>query len=142
VESRNDEKHMFFGGVQAVERLKIVLVDLLEIFCSQDGARSRIFVVPCDFMGTSVYRFETQTELCGELFWQHLSRLRRELRAIDDACPESDSFTYTAVASDELFSEIDQVIMQPRVDDRVDSVDTEIGQLHHLTRVRSLFLRP
>jgi hypothetical protein len=99
--STNDEKHIFVSGKFALRYLENVVTELLE------GAhafklRIRLFVVPCNFAGTAAYRSDDQTEIQGERFWEHYSRIARHAKSREPKAFEGDGFV--AIATEKLIA--------------------------------------
>lgn len=90
--SGNDEKHLFFSGKFAARWLMQFLESLMIELRSTPAVRIRAHVLPCNFVGTAVYRYMDDAEVTGERFWEHGSRLRKQLREIERTHDGAGSF--------------------------------------------------
>src|SRR3989339_1729312 len=72
VESKNDEKHIFFHGQGRVSATLKTIASLISITKQNPGVRFRAILLPCDFTGDS-YASSTPTsaEVEGEVFLTH-----------------------------------------------------------------------
>lgn len=130
--SFNDEKHIFFSGEFSMRHLVQVLDALLDC-AGTSGVSVRVLLVRTDFAGGSrAYRYEGDSEVSGETFWEHLSRLRKGLRSIEDDVMVGSSFL--AVAG-ELYKEIESEIGMHWQKSVRHDVASEIAGLTRVTQV-------
>jgi hypothetical protein len=138
--STNDCKHVFIGGTDAFLFLEEALKSLVASLRSSPGQRFRIYLVPCGFVGSSAYRTEWDTEISGERFWEHWSRLAKAGKQFEDQLPRDLSFLL--VATDSLISRL-HIPPDVEWDSPTDSsVKTEIEMLGRETKVRWGSVRP
>lgn len=130
--STNDCKHIFLGGGQAL-RLAEEIVTMLIEGASSFGMLVRVYFVPCNFVGSTVYRQGVDPEVKGELFWEHWSRVTKK-------CSTFEAHTtlghFLLIAADELVSLFrlgDQLCWDELHDDLVTS---EIAFQNRQTAVR------
>lgn len=90
--STNDCKHIFIGGPGAWRILHECIADLASAMEAYPRCAMRIHVVPCNFMGTGVYRHECETEPSGKKFWEHWSRITKAAKPLEDGLPDGKSF--------------------------------------------------
>ncbi len=102
--STNDCKHIFIGGTDAFGLLEETVDLLMTSLKSSPGQRFRIYVVPCGFAGSNAYRTEWDTEVSGERFWEHWSRLSKTGKEFENTVPQTDSFLL--VATEELIGRL------------------------------------
>jgi hypothetical protein len=96
-DSTNDCKHVFIGGPSATALLNEVLHHLTASLEAFGTLRLRIYVIPCNFAGSSTYRMEWDTEVSGDRFWEHWSRLQRGAKEFEEASGKVNSFLLVAV---------------------------------------------
>lgn len=97
--STNDCKHVFIGGTSAGLFLQQVINLLARALEAVLSMRLRIYVVPCNFVGTTAYRQEWDTEVSGDRFWEHWSRLVRAGKEFEKQVDAASSFLLVAVES-------------------------------------------
>jgi hypothetical protein len=85
-QSSNDCKHLFVSGKFASRYVNGLLEGLCQAAIASEDVRLRLYALPCDFAGTSAYRREGETEVCGETFWEHWSRLLKAGAALEKEC--------------------------------------------------------
>jgi hypothetical protein len=102
-DSSNDSKYMFFSGKLCRRFVENSIKFLVEA-AGDIGLRVRIEVVPCNFLGTSVYRFHHRSEVEGEVFWEHYSRLHKGVSDLEKGRALSGSTLF--VATDKLHNEL------------------------------------
>ncbi len=102
--STNDCKHVFVGGPSATELLQQVLTLLTSALEAIGSVHLRIYILPCNFAGTTAYRTEWDTEVSGERFWEHWSRLLKAGKHLEESIGPSKTFLLVAV--DDLIDRI------------------------------------
>jgi hypothetical protein len=96
--------------------------------------KARIYVVPCDFVGTRVYRRAGDNEMRGERFFEHWSRVMRRAGELKRLIPGDSNFflvaTHDLIQSLQLPSKLSWTNQQDVV------VNSEIAFLNRDTPVR------
>jgi hypothetical protein len=95
--STNDCKHIFIGGTSAGLFLQEVLYLLTKGLEAVPTINLRIYVLPCNFVGTTAYRQEWDTEVSGDRFWEHWSRLLKAGKKHEESIGSSKTFLLVAV---------------------------------------------
>jgi len=131
--STNDCKHAFLRGVNArkwAEKIIGMLVTAADSF----GMLVRIYVVPCTFAGSIVYRQGLAPEIKGPRFWEHWSRVAKKCATFESKAKANSHFLL--VATEELIQRL-QIIPPLRWESVLDaSVESEIEFLNRQTSVR------
>jgi|GEM_PF-6643578 len=90
VESKNDEKHIFFVGKDRVVATLKAIGSLVNIARQCPGVRFRAALIPCDFTGDSyASSSESSAEVEGEVFLVHFDRLKKEIASVEDTFNDS-----------------------------------------------------
>jgi len=132
--STNDMKHVFFSGKFARSYLENVLDMLLDAAKAFSDVALRIYIVPCNFAGTSAYRREFDTEIMGERFWEHWSRIHVAGSMIEGGYDKNKSFLL--IATDEFIKSFRLPYKIKWLGVKEDSLTSEIELLTKTTRVR------
>ena len=104
--STNDCKHVFVGGTSAGTFLSEVLYLLTKALeAVPPPINLRVYVLPCNFVGTTAYRQEWDTEVSGDRFWEHWSRLLKTGKKCEEAIGTGKTFLLVAV--EELIQRIE-----------------------------------
>jgi hypothetical protein len=131
--STNDCKHAFLRGVNARvcgEKIIRMLVSASDSF----GMLVRIYVVPCTFVGSVVYRQGLNPEIKGQRFWEHWSRVAKRCATFEPK-PAANSH-FLLVATEELIQRL-QITLPLRWEATSDvSVESAIEFLSRQTLVR------
>jgi hypothetical protein len=77
--AKDDEKHIFFTGTRNLAWLREA-TRILFARCAASGARVRAIAIPADFAGIAAYRYRNDPTVDSEPFWEHLSRVKKQLR--------------------------------------------------------------
>lgn len=86
VESKNDEKHIFFVGKDKNIATIKSLGALINIAKQFPGVRFRAAIIPCDFTGDSyASSSKASAEVEGEVFLTHFDRLKKQVRVEEGA---------------------------------------------------------
>jgi hypothetical protein len=102
--SSNDCKHVFFSGKFAARHMAQTITMLVEVASAAGGVRTRMYAVPCRFAGTSAYRLMADTEVRGDRFWEHLSRVVKKGKVLEDELEKNNAGSMLFVLTDELKS--------------------------------------
>ena len=132
--SSNDAKHVFLGGTDSFQLLNESIGVLLAALEAFPGLSLRIHTVRCDFVGSSAYRYEMDTEIRGPRFWEHWSRLVKSASALEDKVAGKDSFLL--VAGDAL---IERLVISDKarwINAQEEMLKSEIELLSFSTKVR------
>ncbi len=81
--AKDDEKHIFFAGTRNLSWVRETLKILLRR-AQVHGVLVRIIALPADFAGIPAYRFKNEATVDGEQFWEHLSRVKSQLRKMEE----------------------------------------------------------
>jgi hypothetical protein len=136
LDSTDDEKHVFLGGPHALAELKATLGLVLETCFAYPDIHLRIQVAPCNFSGGGAYRGPTDTEVHGTAFWEHMSRLRPQIKqAYEPRRGERSTLSVVTSGLRQTFSLPAQVHSSDIVDEEF---DTQIAGLHLPTRVTTM----
>lgn len=100
--SSNDCKNVFFGGSYTKVYLEKTFKMLIEMSSSFHDIQLRIYILPCAFAGTKAYRYEGDTEVTGERFWEHFSRLLKASSKFEEEYIKESSFVL--IATEDLFN--------------------------------------
>jgi hypothetical protein len=73
--SLNDCKHIFISGKFGLRHAEDCVARLLTLARDYAGLYLRIYVLPCNFVGSDVFRYQNGHEVNGPRFWEHFSRL-------------------------------------------------------------------
>jgi hypothetical protein len=96
--------------------------------------RVRLYAVPCNFAGTSVYRQGFDPEMRGLRFWEHWSRVAKAANKFEETVSGDKSFLL--LATEDLISSL-KLPFQLQWDTTVDTeVSSEIEYLLRHTKVR------
>jgi hypothetical protein len=95
--STNDCKHIFLGGPRPLSRAEDVIA-MLAGTATSFGMLVRIYLVPCNFAGTSAYQQGFDPEVKGERFWEHWSRVAKKCAAFEPKPPATGHFLLVATA--------------------------------------------
>jgi hypothetical protein len=80
--SKDDEKNIFFSG----PRCFTALMETLRLLLSEAHLRRvrlRLIALNTDFAGYPAHKFDQKPSVDGEAYWEHSSRLKRELRKLE-----------------------------------------------------------
>jgi len=91
-ESDNDGKNIFFSGKMARHYVEECIRRLLELTDSFPGIHLRIYVLPCNFVGSDAFRYEGGVEVKGQRFWTNWSRVLKSGKPLETAVGLSSSF--------------------------------------------------
>lgn len=131
--SYNDEKHIFVGGRFARRHLVQVLEMLREATQAIGGVRVRMILVPTTFVGSSAFLWQGDAEVSGERFLEHLSRLKKKCRELEERWELVGSFV--SVADDRLIRGLEGEGLFEGRGFQQEEVQTEIEGLSSSTRV-------
>ena len=106
--STNDEKHIFLRGPRALRHVEQLVDALFTTAHVWPHVRIRVFATQCNFMGTPVYRGETDTEVKGRHFWEYWSRVKQGAKGYETRCANGESFL--GVVSTDLARQIVRVM--------------------------------
>ena len=95
--STNDCKHVFVGGTSATLYLHRVIQLLLNAMEAVPTICLRVYVVPCNFAGSSAFRQEWDTEISGDRFWEYWSRLMKGSKKFEEESGPREPFLLVAV---------------------------------------------
>ena len=130
--SIDDAKHVFLNGKFA-HRYIVQILSMLLKRSNSLNVKMRIYIVPCNLSGTSVYRWESDTEVIGETFWEHWSRLYRDCSQYESSFIQDSSFlvitTSELIERLQIYDEIKQVNLKET------AIASEIGLLTKTTKV-------
>ena len=98
--STNDCKHILIGGPSSMKLLHETVACLQHALEAYPMCSMRIHLVPCAFANTTVYRQEFGTEADGKRFWEHWSRVAKQLSSFEATLHLGQSFL--AIASERL----------------------------------------
>lgn len=132
--SKNDMKHVFFNGKFARRYVEDVVAMLLEGTKALPNVRVRIYIVPCNFVGTSAYRRESDTEVIGERFWEHWSRLLKTGSSLEKCCGQD--YSFLLVATKELSGNFKIPDGVKWLNPRKEDITSEIELLTRTTEVQ------
>jgi hypothetical protein len=135
--SENDEKHVFVRGKLSLTLTQQVLKTLLEVCKTLKPIRLRIYLIACNFAGTAAYRQDTDTEISGERFWEHWSRVKKACGELEkQAVADHRNLSFLVIASEDLNKSL--ILPEPIswVAPRRRQVVSEIGLLSRKTLVR------
>ncbi|MEO0108451.1 MAG: hypothetical protein ABIK62_04685, partial [candidate division WOR-3 bacterium] len=138
--SMNDCKHIFVGGNGARSNTIYVVRMLLDQLRYHPEVRARIYVVPCRFVGVTTYRLEQDTEVEGQRFWDHWSRLKKAGDGLEAQVAVDSSFLL--VATDELIQEFKRQFLKSWRSPTSSAISTEAELLTKTTTVCYGQLRP
>ena len=93
------------GGTSAGTFLSEVLYLLTKALEAVPPINLRVYVLPCNFVGTTAYRQEWDTEVSGDRFWEHWSRLLKTGKKCEEAIGTGKTFLLVAV--EELIQRIE-----------------------------------
>jgi hypothetical protein len=131
--STNDCKHVFVRGVNS-PALVSNIVEAITVAAATFKMMARIYVIPCGFAGSTVYRQGSNAEMQGTRFWEHWSRLSKRCSDFEPKNPASSSFLL--VATRELVGSL-KLSGKMRWTNRQDQVvNSEIEFLNRDTPVR------
>ncbi|GEM_PF-7086053 len=82
MDSKDDEKLLFFSGNRTMQRLKVSVLRLLNTAKAQ-GLCVRICILPAGFAGIEAHRYIPYRTVQGESFWTHFRELEKELKALE-----------------------------------------------------------
>ncbi len=132
--SMNDMKHIFVNGKFAQRHLTDALSMLLQGTLAYPVVRLRIYLVPCNFVGTSAFRRELAPEIQGERFWEHWSRLQKKVSLLESQFADDKSFLLVAT------SELGKVLNLPSsiewINRKKSTISSEIELLSKDTAVQ------
>lgn len=131
--STNDRKHVFFGGKFARRYVEDVVRMLLEGTAALPSVQVRIYIIPCNFAGTGAYRRESDTEIVGERFWEHWSRLLEACSSFEK-CRQG--YSFLLVATEKLITDFRIPSGAKWVEPKEDDIVSEIEMLARTTKVR------
>lgn len=100
ITSTNDCKHIFLHGKYAKRYCDNIMGFILSSAMASDGVRIRVYCAPCDFAGSSAYRYFNETEVVGERFWEYLSRVSKKARDLEDAVRTADDCFLMIIGGD------------------------------------------
>ena len=80
VHSDDDEKHLFFSGNASRRWLEQAIQVLSE---DREGIKCRVIGIRTDFAGEGAHNFEQDPMIRPKRMWEHLSRLKMELKKIE-----------------------------------------------------------
>jgi len=132
--SMNDSKHIFFAGKFVRRVMEDVLQTLLSGAASLVDIRLRVYLVSCSFAGSRAYRCDGDTEISGEQFWEHWSRVRGECTQFERHCPTDVSFL--AVAGADLVQSLEMPRGIQWIEPTEGEVTSAIAGSSRRTRVR------
>jgi len=130
--SKNDEKHIYFSG-QRSQRYVLNVLDALLESANALNIFLRIILVPTGFVGSRAYRWRNEVEVSGERFLEHLSRLKKACRAIEDERAHRSEGSFVAVADKRFFRSLRSGLTMYRFIER--EVETAIEGLCRRTVV-------
>ncbi len=82
INSKDDEKHLFFTAARGLGWLRQVARGLL-LAAEANGIGIRVMSINTDFAGLLVQKYATDANVTGAAFWEHLSRVKPELKKIE-----------------------------------------------------------
>ena len=82
--SKNDEKHFFVSGTNALDWVREIMIMLEGRLDAHPAVGVRIIIISCDFAGEQPYKYERDPTVEGKQFWEHLSMVKAKLRGIED----------------------------------------------------------
>jgi hypothetical protein len=131
--STNDCKHVFVRGVNA-STLVAKIVEGILFAAGSFKMIARIYVLPCNFVGSTVYRQGSDAEMKGTRFWEHWSRLAEQCAELEPEPPAVSSFLL--IGTPELIDSLrfSKNVTWMRQQDRL--ITSEIEFLSRATTVR------
>lgn len=130
--SSDDSKHVFIKGNDSLNYLELVAGTLINAASSWD-LNIRIHIVPCNFAGTGAYRRREGTEITGERFWEHYSRLAKICSAYEGEY--INKYSFIVIAGEELAQNFKLPFRTGWVDRKEITVSTEIELLSKITKI-------
>jgi hypothetical protein len=131
--STNDCKHAFLRGVNArlwAEKI----IGMLVLAADSFGMLVRIYLVPCMFAGSTVYRQGLDPEIKGRRFWEHWTRVAKKCAAFEPQQTANSHFL--AVATEDLIQRL-QIAPPIQWKNTLDvGIESEIEFLSRQTFVR------
>ena len=101
--AKDDEKHIFVYG----PRCRDFVSSIIEIIGNEaraSGVRVRILAMNADFAGEAAFHFEGQQDVEGEGFWEHGSRIKGELKKLEEPTESQVSYLWL----------VDRIAKRPR----------------------------
>ena len=103
-DSTNDCKHVFFSGTLCCQFVEGVVKMLLDGTIAFGRLKVRIELLPCNFAGSSAFRLNRRTEIEGDRFWEHYTRIHKHVSEIEKASGANASTLFAA--TDDLRKEL------------------------------------
>jgi len=134
--SKDDEKHVFITGSASLTLLQEAIRILLG---RADTHRVcvRCVIIRTDFAGGHAHRYETQPQVEGETFWEHLSEFKKRLKDMDarsglnkKGSPATRSFLWVA---GDLLDSCDTSDIAPQKFNKI--IRTEVQSVQVMTQV-------
>ncbi|MCB2185304.1 MAG: hypothetical protein KQJ78_02725 [Deltaproteobacteria bacterium] len=132
--SFNDEKHVFFSGKFARDYMVRLYENIMDAAKCFKDFKVRMYLIPCSFVGTEVYRAEPGTEVNGERFWEHFSRIKKGTEKFEKK--HCDDHSFIVVGTDELIKHVNIPEAIKIIASGEPIVETEIALLSRGTRVK------
>lgn len=93
--AKDDEKNIFLTGARSLDFVQSAISILLNEALVH-GMRIRIVALETDFAGTRAFKFEADSDVQGESFWEHGSRVRGSLKSLEDSDRKNCSYVWLA----------------------------------------------
>jgi hypothetical protein len=103
-DSTNDCKYIFVSGKLCRQFVESAVKMLGEGSQDHGGLKVRMELLPCNFVGSSAFRLDRRTEVEGDRFWEHYSRIHKRVAVLEKTLNASASTLF--VATDELKKEL------------------------------------
>jgi hypothetical protein len=136
--SKDDEKHIFVTGPNSSQLIQQAAKMVLAR-AHAHGVRLRVLAIKTTFAGDPAYKYETDPDVRGPTFWEHLTELKAHLRAWEtraslnkEGLPPEKSFFWVA-------GDLIGTLNFPREfvsDRRSEVLETEVDNVTVCTEVR------
>lgn len=95
--AKDDEKNVFLAGPRSIDFVSSAIAVLLNE-SRVHRMRIRLVAIETDFAGTRAFKFEADSDVQGEAFWEHGSRVRGYLKSLEDKEKVDCSYVWLAGA--------------------------------------------